>query len=79
MSKSIQVKPEPFCPDCGAKMVLRRPTPGKSWKPFWGCNRFPDCRGKRAIDEETGLPESDVDMEQRESMKKDYASDYEPW
>jgi len=55
----IQTKPEPYCPECGARMVLRRPNPGQTWDPFWGCNRFPDCRGKLSIDPETGKPESD--------------------
>lgn len=51
MSKVIQTKPEPVCPSCGAKMVLRRPKPGgKQFEPFWGCNRYPDCRGTRSID-----------------------------
>lgn len=31
------------CGDCGAAMVLR--TQHSNGKPFWGCSRFPDCRG----------------------------------
>jgi len=57
--KQIQTKPEPSCPECGARMKIIRPKPRQSWEPFWGCNRFPDCRGKRAIDPETGKAESD--------------------
>jgi len=45
----IQTKPEPYCPECGARMVLRKPPPGKDWKPFWGCNRYPECRATRSI------------------------------
>ena len=62
LPRVIHTKPEPYCPDCGAKMVLRRPPPGKDWEPFWGCNRFPDCRGKRAINPD-GSFESDDEGE----------------
>jgi len=34
--------PEQICPECGAKMVVRRSKYGKL---FYGCSRFPDCRG----------------------------------
>lgn len=53
----MQTKPEPYCPKCGAKMILRRPKPGQSWSPFWGCSQFPECKGTRQIDRETGKPE----------------------
>lgn len=33
------------CPKCGAEMVQRT---GKNG-PFWGCSRFPDCRGTRPL------------------------------
>ena len=55
---SIQTKPEPYCPLCGAKMVLRRPKPHQDWKPFWGCSQWPDCNGKRQIRED-GKPDND--------------------
>lgn len=55
----IQTKPAPSCPDCGAKMVLRHRKSDR--QPFWGCNRFPDCRGVRNIDPETGKPEEDYE------------------
>jgi len=54
--KGIRTKPEPYCPECGAKMVLRRPGLGASWKPFWGCSQYPDCTGTRQV-EEDGTPE----------------------
>lgn len=54
----IQTKPEPFCPLCGARMVLRRPQKDDDWRPFWGCNLWPDCRGKRQIMPD-GRPEED--------------------
>lgn len=61
-TRTIQTKPEPSCPKCGARMVLKRPRPDQNWDAFWGCNRFPDCHGTRNIDPYTGKPESDEDM-----------------
>jgi ssDNA-binding Zn-finger/Zn-ribbon topoisomerase 1 len=46
---AIRTKPEPTCPDCGAKMILRYPPEGASWKTFWGCMDYPDCKGARDI------------------------------
>jgi len=42
-------------------MVLRRPKPGQSWDAFWGCNRFPDCKGTMNIDPTNGKPYSKYD------------------
>lgn len=39
--------PWPYCPDCGAKMVLR--TNRRTKERFWGCSDFPDCRGSRDV------------------------------
>ena len=58
---TIQTKPEPFCPNCGGRMILRVPKPKQSWKPFWGCSQYPDCEGSRNIRED-GKPESDDDI-----------------
>jgi restriction system protein len=34
------------CPKCGSEMVLRLAKKGPhSGKKFWGCSKFPDCRG----------------------------------
>jgi len=34
------------CPKCGSEMVEREAKNGKNiGKPFWGCSRFPKCRG----------------------------------
>ncbi len=39
---------EPLCPKCGERMVLRKARKGKSiGSEFWGCPRFPRCRGVR--------------------------------
>jgi hypothetical protein len=35
-----------YCPKCESVMVLRTPEPGKNWTQFWGCSRYPTCRGK---------------------------------
>ena len=37
---------QPACPSCGADTVLRTARQGKLVaKQFWGCSRFPKCRG----------------------------------
>lgn len=57
---NIKTEPAPDCPECGsAPMKLRKP--GKNsrtqYPPFWGCQNFPDCHGRRQIDFDTGLAE----------------------
>lgn len=38
----------PSCPRCGSAMVSRKAQKGSSaGSSFWGCARFPDCRGTR--------------------------------
>lgn len=47
-SGNMQVRPEaaPSCPRCGSAMVLRVARKGPyAGKKFWGCSRFPECRG----------------------------------
>ena len=58
----VQTKPVPYCPTCGAQMQLRRPRPDQEWSPFWGCARFPACKGTRQIGSD-GKPEGDEDTE----------------
>lgn len=37
-----------FCPRCGSQMILRQAMRGSNaGRTFWGCSRFPDCRGTR--------------------------------
>lgn len=50
MTQIVKTEPKPACPDCGAIMVLRRNR--NTGQKFWACNRFPDCRGTRDIDED---------------------------
>lgn len=36
----------PYCPKCGAKMVLKTAQKGKYvGQNFWGCSTYPDCNG----------------------------------
>lgn len=37
----------PACPICSSAMVLRMAPPGSKSKNFWGCSRFPACKGNR--------------------------------
>jgi len=55
---NIHTEPKPYCPECGAKMVLREPRGRQQWDPFWGCPEWPDCDGKRQVMED-GTPEPD--------------------
>jgi len=45
------VSPAPLCPQCNAAMVLRKARKGKNaGNEFWGCSKYPNCRGTRQID-----------------------------
>ena len=38
----------PVCPRCGSEMALRTARQGaRAGQSFWGCPRFPECRGMR--------------------------------
>ena len=42
--------PGPACPVCGQPMVQRIARKGPhANQPFWGCSRYPDCKGTRAV------------------------------
>ncbi|MEE2000609.1 DUF2034 domain-containing protein [Alkalimonas sp. MEB108] len=44
-------KTEPSCPVCNSSMVLRTARKGvNAGNQFYGCSRFPDCRGTRAYE-----------------------------
>ena len=61
---AIRTKPEPYCLECDAKMILRRPSGNQTWDPFWGCSQYPDCRGTRSINSDgtpAGIDDDDVD------------------
>ncbi len=37
---------KPACPKCGSAMVLRETKKGQNvGKKFWGCSKFPQCKG----------------------------------
>lgn len=45
----VSVEAVPVCPRCGGPMINRIAKQGaNAGNPFWGCSRFPDCRGIRA-------------------------------
>lgn len=45
-SSSAKLPIEPACPICKSKMIKRTATKGQNaGKQFWGCSRFPACRG----------------------------------
>lgn len=46
ISKSDNEIQVPTCPKCGSEMKLRIAKKGKyAGQEFWGCSKFPDCRG----------------------------------
>ncbi len=46
---SPEAPPPPACPACGSPMARRTAKTGKAaGKPFWGCTRYPDCKGTAA-------------------------------
>ena len=45
-SASWPEPPMPLCPECETEMVSRHSEYGE----FWGCTRFPACRGKRPLE-----------------------------
>lgn len=47
---SITTNGAPFCPECQSRMVKRKAKRGsRAGQVFWGCIRYPDCRGSRPI------------------------------
>jgi ssDNA-binding Zn-finger/Zn-ribbon topoisomerase 1 len=54
------MKPENVtCPDCNAPMVARRSVNGA----FWGCSRYPRCKGTRNADGEARRPKYRTDAD----------------
>lgn len=47
-ARSMRSSNSPHCPRCGAQMVRRTARRGRNpGSRFWGCSRFPKCRGTR--------------------------------
>jgi len=49
-AKEPGASPPPSCPKCGSAMTLRTAQKGpKAGSQFYGCNRYPACRGTRTL------------------------------
>lgn len=49
-TEALAQQATPTCPDCGRSMVKRTARKGPSiGVSFWGCERFPQCRGTRSF------------------------------
>lgn len=45
----VEMPDIPQCPKCGAPMSLKKPKPDQNWDSFYGCTRYPDCKGTISI------------------------------
>lgn len=45
----VEMPEVPQCPLCEAPMSLRRPNPGQTWREFYGCTRYPECKGSISV------------------------------
>jgi four helix bundle suffix protein len=53
--------PAPACPLCGHPMVHRIARKGpRANQPFWGCSRYPDCKGTLAVSPSEKSDQSDT-------------------
>ncbi len=47
---SVMTTGAPFCPECQSRMVKRKAKRGaNAGQVFWGCARYPDCKGTRPV------------------------------
>ena len=47
---TVEDEQAPACPRCSEKMIIRRSRKGRTaGSEFWGCQRFPSCRGTRQL------------------------------
>ena len=51
----------PSCPLCGGPLALRRNR--RDGNPFWGCRRFPRCRGTRDITTDSRVSDSEEEAD----------------
>jgi restriction system protein len=43
---AVAAEPKPMCPQCGTAMIQRTAKKGQfAGQPFWGCGRYPKCKG----------------------------------
>lgn len=68
MSKTLE------CPRCGGEMALRKNA--ANGNEFYGCKRYPDCRGTRSADGESSEERRTSDALPSERVK---ANDRERW
>jgi ssDNA-binding Zn-finger/Zn-ribbon topoisomerase 1 len=71
-----------YCPECGAPMKVVEPHEDDDWPRFYGCTQYPDCRGTREIDPETGAAVGDdpVRASPREEIDESLEQeDWDPW
>ena len=48
---AIETHGTPWCPTCGGPMAVRTAAKGRTaGNSFWGCRRYPGCKGKRDLD-----------------------------
>jgi len=63
--KAKRVHPELLCPECGAPMELREGRFGR----FYGCTRYPECKGTRPYSVEVPCPLCGAELVERYSPK----------
>lgn len=56
--------PDPLCPTCNSEMIFR---PGK-FGDFWGCSKYPDCKGTR---DDSGLDKAPDSKKQKKVRQSD--------
>lgn len=62
--------PAPRCGECGSEMALRLGRFGR----FWGCARFPECKGVHGAHQKTGAPLGiPADAETRAARRRAHA------
>lgn len=56
----------PDCPDCHGPMVSRKSARGV----FWGCAKFPTCRGTRNVDGDSRADERESEDRRRGGSRR---------
>lgn len=62
-------KKVPTCPICGSLMHERENR--KSGELFWGCTKYPGCRGTREHDDVPGPDDATDSLADREARRKE--------
>ena len=45
LESGVEMPDIPKCPKCDAPMSLKKPKPDQNWDAFYGCTRYPECKG----------------------------------